>query len=286
MAARASVIILLAAVWLPAVSFAEELVPGRQFDCLIDPARVVKLGSPVTGVLSEVLVNRGDVVKKGQVVAKMDQDIEQVSVDIDRLRAESTAEVDAQVSRNELIGKELDRVKTLMKTGASTQQRLDDLTAQLQIGVQELQRLKLQHKLTQLSLRKSETLLEQRVLRSPIDGVVQQRVLTGGEFVSQQSHVLVIAQLDPLLVESFLPVEHYQVITKGQIGRVTTYGAIEGSHEATVTVIDRVFDAASKTFGVRLELRNQDYALPAGQVCKVAFSNEVGDGSRAENALK
>jgi len=40
---------------------------------------------------------------------------------------------------------------------------------------------------------------------------------------------------------------------------------------AKVTVVDRVVDAASGTFGVRLELPNPNYRLPAGLKCKVPF---------------
>jgi hypothetical protein len=40
---------------------------------------------------------------------------------------------------------------------------------------------------------------------------------------------------------------------------------------AIVSVIDRVFDIASGTFGVRLELPNRDFILPAGQRCTVDF---------------
>ncbi|MGE3710747.1 MAG: efflux RND transporter periplasmic adaptor subunit [Hyphomicrobiaceae bacterium] len=250
---------------------AAERVIQKEFDCVIDPARVVKLGSPVTGILAEVLVNRGDIVKSGEIVARMDMDVEQVSVEVDRLRAESTAEIDAQVTRNDLLRKELDRATALMKTGSSTQQRVDDLTAQLRVGLQEVERLEIQKKMAALALKRSETQLGQRLLRSPVDGIVQQRVLTGGEFVNQQSHILVIAQLDPLLVETFLPVAHYKSIRPGQAATVTLQGAVDGEFKAVVTVVDRIFDAASKTFGVRLELRNKNYALPAGQVCKVAF---------------
>lgn len=250
---------------------ADERVAGREFDCVIDPARVVKLGSPVTGILADVLVNRGDIVKKDQVVARMDQEVERVAVVADRLRAESTAEIDAQTTRNELLRKELERAQTLVAKGAATQQRVDELTAQLNVALRELERLQVQRKMAQVALEKSITMLNQRDLRSPVDGIVQQRVLTGGEFVNQQSHILVIAQLDPLMVETFLPVEHYRSIRLGQNAIVTTQGAVNGTFNATVTIVDRVFDAASKTFGVRLELKNEDYALPAGQVCKVAF---------------
>lgn len=250
---------------------ADERIAGKEFDCVIDPARVVKLGSPVTGILAEVLVNKGDIVKKDQIVARMDQEVERVAVVADRLRAESTAEIDAQATRNELLQKELERAQTLVVKGAATQQRVDELTAQLNVALRELERLQVQRKMAQVALEKSVTMLNQRDLRSPVDGIVQLRVLTGGEFVNQQSHILVIAQLDPLIVETFLPVEYFRSIKMGQTAKVTMYGAVDGTYSARVSVIDRIFDAASKTFGVRLELRNPDYSLPAGQVCKVAF---------------
>jgi hypothetical protein len=36
-------------------------------------------------------------------------------------------------------------------------------------------------------------------------------------------------------------------------------------------IVDRVVDAASGTFGVRLELSNSDLRLPAGRKCNVTF---------------
>jgi hypothetical protein len=40
---------------------------------------------------------------------------------------------------------------------------------------------------------------------------------------------------------------------------------------ATVTVVDRVVDAASDTFGVRLLLPNPDYRIPGGVRCEIRF---------------
>ena len=42
-------------------------------------------------------------------------------------------------------------------------------------------------------------------------------------------------------------------------------------YKATATIFDRVIDAASGTFGLRLDLPNPQYRLPAGLKCKVAF---------------
>jgi multidrug efflux pump subunit AcrA (membrane-fusion protein) len=42
---------------------------------------------------------------------------------------------------------------------------------------------------------------------------------------------------------------------------------------ATITLVDKVIDAASNTFRVRLQLSNPGQALPAGLRCKIDFSN-------------
>ena len=46
---------------------------------------------------------------------------------------------------------------------------------------------------------------------------------------------------------------------------------IGGSYSAVVKVVDRVIDAASGTFGVRLELPNRERKIPAGVRCRVRF---------------
>jgi multidrug efflux pump subunit AcrA (membrane-fusion protein) len=56
---------------------------------------------------------------------------------------------------------------------------------------------------------------------------------------------------------------------------VTPESPAEGVYQATVTVVDRIIDAASGTFRVRAELPNPDYALPAGLRCKVRFPGGV-----------
>jgi len=46
---------------------------------------------------------------------------------------------------------------------------------------------------------------------------------------------------------------------------------VGGAHEARVVIVDRLLDAASGTFGVRLELPNPDYGLYGGLHCRVRF---------------
>ena len=74
-----------------------------------------------------------------------------------------------------------------------------------------------------------------------------------------------------MFVEVFLPVSLYKQIRTGTEARVFPNAPIGGEYQAKVTVVDQVFDAASGTFGVRLELANPGQTLPAGQRCRVEF---------------
>ena len=97
-----------------------------------------------------------------------------------------------------------------------------------------------------------------------------QRFLTGGEFAQAQP-ILTLAQLDPLHVEVVLPVSVYGTIEAGAPAEVRPADPVGGVYEARVKLVEQVIDAASATFGVRLELPNADYVLPAGLECRVRF---------------
>ena len=49
---------------------------------------------------------------------------------------------------------------------------------------------------------------------------------------------------------------------------------VNRKYSAHVIIVDSVIDAASGTFGVRLELPNPDYRLPAGLLCQVVFPDK------------
>jgi multidrug efflux pump subunit AcrA (membrane-fusion protein) len=127
--------------------------------------------------------------------------------------------------------------------------------------------------LAELELQRAIADLARRTLRSPINGVVVERLLSPGEFVSENV-ILKLAQLDPLRVEVFAPIAMLDNITVGMRAQVMPETPVNGMHEARVTVVNRVVDAASSTFGVRLELPNPGYRLPAGLKCKVRFLNK------------
>ena len=127
--------------------------------------------------------------------------------------------------------------------------------------------------MARLELKRAEQILENRTVRSPVDGVVVERMMSPGESAENRP-IVKIAKIDPLNVEIIVPVDYFGSIQVGMQAEVTPRYPGANVQRATVTVVDRVVDAASDTFGVRLLLPNPDYEIPGGVRCGIRFLAE------------
>jgi membrane fusion protein (multidrug efflux system) len=214
-----------------------------EMECMLEPHLVSNIGSPVEGVLSEVTVDRGDYVSKGQIVAHLRSDVEKATVEWRKAQEQF---------------------------GMRKVQRNEELFKKQLISANEKDELETQTLIAGLELKEKQEILKQRIIRSPLNGVVVERFLVPGERVFQQE-ILKIAQIDPLNVELVVPVEMFGKIKLGMAAKVNLNPLLSGAYKAKVIVIDKVIDAASGTFGVRLELRNPGNKIPAGIKCRLSF---------------
>jgi RND family efflux transporter MFP subunit len=245
---------------------------GTEFACLIQPKMVVKLGTSVPGLLSEVLVDRGAIVKKGDVVARLDSSVEEANLKLAEARAANDSAVQSGRAKLDFQKRKAERTMQLRKNDNIAISTAEEAETAAKVGEDELREAEVNLQLAQLELVRTRELLKQRTIRSPIDGIVVERTLGPGEYVFDQAHLLTVAQIDPLNVEVFVPLTQFGRLHPGMRAEVYPEDPVGGRHAATVTVVDQVFDAASATIGVRLELPNPDYALPAGIKCQVRFA--------------
>jgi multidrug efflux pump subunit AcrA (membrane-fusion protein) len=113
-----------------------------------------------------------------------------------------------------------------------------------------------------------------RTLRSPIDGVVVDQARFPGELVDGgegKPYILKIAQTHPLRVKMILPAAYFGRIKPGMKADVVPEKPADGRYTATVINVDKMIDAASGTFQVRMEQPNPGGALPGGLKCKVSL---------------
>jgi len=147
---------------------------------------------------------------------------------------------------------------------------MDEARTASELALVELEEAKENKRIAGLEFKRSVAVVRRMTIYSPINGVVMERLLSPGEFVEDQP-VLKLAQIHPLYVEVFAPVELLGSIKVGMPADVLQEEPVGNLYKARVTIVDQVVDAASGTFGVRLELPNPKYRLPAGLKCRVTF---------------
>lgn len=258
--------VLMAAPWLP--------VLATDFDCVIEPRQVLEIRSPLEGLIERVHVDRGDYVKKRQIVAVLDTSLERAAAAVAKQRSEWEGPTQAGQSRADFSGKKLERFTDLHKKNFISAQERDQAAAELKLSEADLRSALENRRSSELEYLRQMEIIRQKTIVSPVNGVVVERILNAGELAEAgvgRKPILKLAEIDMLYVEVVLPVESYDSIKPGTVVEVMPNIANGTVQRATVKVIDKVLDAASGTFGVRLELPNPRHTLAAGVRCKASF---------------
>lgn len=254
-------------------------VSGAEFDCIIEPRQVIELRSPIEGLIDRVNVNRGDYVKRGQELALLDTAVERVQAAISLQRSQMEGAVRAWESRGELSTKKSTRMDELQRQNFVSAQVRDEAFAEKRIAEAELRDASDNRKLADLEHKRQLEIIRLKTIRSPVNGVITERLLNPGELAEAgvgRKPMLKLAEIDTLHVEVLLPAAAYGKVKHGMVIQVTPEIPAGARLRATVKVIDRVLDAASGTFGVRLELANSDRKIPAGIRCRADFPDIEG----------
>jgi membrane fusion protein (multidrug efflux system) len=215
---------------------------GDGVPCLVEPSLDISVGTPVDGVLEEITVDRGDMVQPGKLLARLNTGVESAAVAYQSAKADFNAR---------------------------KKRRLEELKTSNLISTQELDEVATDQHMAEMELRERREHLKLRSIVSPIRGVVVDRFRNPGDLVKQEK-ILRLARLDPLHVETVLPSSAF-----GKVRLTQSYGVwialANRTVKGTVSAVDKVIDAASGTFRVRLTVPNEKYDLPVGVRCRVDF---------------
>lgn len=247
---------------------------GAEFDCVADPRQVVEIRSPVEGLIERIVVERGDFVTQGQVLVQLDAAVERASAALALQRSQLEGAVRSGQSRVEYSTRKHHRQEELFKQNFISAQARDEAATERKLAEAEYKEAVDNRAAAELEYKRQTEVLRLKTIRSPVTGIVMERLMHPGEVAEAgvgRKPILKIADIDILHVEVILPVEAFGKVKPGAKAEVMPDAPIGGRYEAVVKVVDRVFDAASGTFGVRLELPNRQRKLPAGMRCKAIF---------------
>ena len=193
--------------------------------------------------IKKINVEVGDFVKKGQVLAEMDQ--------IQLQQAE------LQMKNKEL---EYNRLKKLHEAGGLSQSDLDAIELAYQV-----------------SKTTYENLLENSVLLSPISGVVTARNYDVGDMYAMSAPVFTVEQISPVKLLVAISESDYSKVGKGDSVEITADAIPGKTFYGKITRIYPTIDPATRTFTVEVVVENNYKTLRPGMFARVTIkfgSNE------------
>lgn len=262
----------------PATTIYAEMV---EYDGLIEPYMVVDIGAPGEGIVDRVTVDRSSSVAKGQILVVMDSSVERAVLAKAKAMAAFDAEIGLQTTQLAFAKRTADRFRKLDSIASHDK---DQAATEIIRVKHRLKQAREKSALAKLELARAQAVVDRCSIKSTISGVVVETYVTPGEYVDSQP-LLRVAQIDPLRVEVIVPARMFGRILPGMTATIVPEIPEYGEHVATVTIVDRLIDAASSTFGVRLELPNPDQHIPSGLRCLVRFElNQNGANAKKVTA--
>ncbi|MCM2312116.1 MAG: efflux RND transporter periplasmic adaptor subunit [Steroidobacteraceae bacterium] len=208
----------------------------------------------VGGEVRQLYVEEGDVVKAGQVMARLDGD---------RLRLE-LAQIDANLRKLERDYKrqlELSQ-KGLVAQGTAENAKFD------------LDALRASYDSARLELGYTE-------IRAPIDGVVSARHIKVGNTIAPNAPTFRVTNLDPLLAYVHIPEKEFRKLAPQQTADVIVDALGGERFTGVISRISPTVDPKSGTFRARVEVQDPSRRLKPGMFARVNIVYE-----RRENALQ
>lgn len=238
----------------------------------IVPLETTALGSPLAGIVSQVVAKDGADVTAGDLLVQLDDRTARANVQKDQaLLAKDQATLeDANAT--------LKRVEGLNASGIDTQQQYGDAVSAAKQAAAAID-------VDKSILAADNVILSQTQIRAPFDGRLGAVAVSAGAYLSAGETVVTLTRMKPVYAEFTLPEPDLGLI-RSAMERATLTVAVTPPLSRTagppqtgpVVFIDNAIDAASGTFKLRAQLANEAMTLWPGQSLDVTVTAGMQDG--------
>lgn len=236
------------------------------------PKEQVDVTAKVTGRVESVRVNVGDRVKRGDLLAEL----EDLELQQQVRRATASMEVvkaTLEQRRAELANAQadLDRSRRLMEGGLIPRQEYESKQTSYRVVQAQVQLTQAQGEQAQAELNELRIRLEQMKITSPIDGVVAERVVDPGAVISPSTPVVKVVNLSTLITRANVPEREVSKLRLGNRALVVVDAFGDQVFEGKVSRISPVMDAATRSALVEVEIQNREGGLRAEMFARVTL---------------
>jgi HlyD family secretion protein len=280
-------------------------------NAVLSPLNQANITSKISAPVRRILVNRGDHVRQGQLLAVLEnRDLASAAEESKGLYEQAQAAyqtttgatlpedrtkalTDLQTAQQSLEAakKVYENRVALLRQGALAQKLVDDakvalvqaqsLYATAERHVQSFQnvseRAQVKSSQAQLEAAKAhyggaEAQLSYAEIRSPINGVIADRPVYPGEMANSGSAVISVVDISEVIARANIPVKEASAV---QAGRPATISATGGDVAGKVTVVSPAVDPSTTTVEVWVQAKNPQERLKPGTTVHVSINAEV-----------
>ena len=249
-------------------SFAQSTMMGS-VKGFTEPYHSIDIATSESGTISEINVEEGQHVRANAILAKINEDVLQAALEVVLESVDSQGKLNTARAEMRMQQMRLQRIEGLFSRQHASQNEIDRARSQLEIAQAQVESAQDELRVKSKEAKKIEAQLEQRRLRTPIDGVVTQVFKDSGEFVSiNEPTVLRVVQLDPLKVVFSIPRDDAKKLTAGATVDVEV-GTRKDIATALVEFVSPTADAQSGTCRVKVRIDNPELRWPSGVECRL-----------------
>ncbi len=218
----------------------------------LEPEDEAEVVAKVQGVVKEILVEEGDQVRAGQVMARLDD--ERPSVKLAQAAA-NLGKVESQYNRDkELFAKKL-------------------------ISAEDFQRAKFEYESQKAAYGLARLELAYTSIRAPISGIVAERKIKVGNMVLANQTTFRITDFDPLLAILYIPEHEMSKLRAGQPASLTVDALPGVPFHGRVDRISPVVDPTTGTFKVTVVVRDPTRRLKPGMFARIRIVYNVHENT-------
>jgi RND family efflux transporter MFP subunit len=256
------------------------IVLRRTFSGTLEALSEFVVSPKVSGRVEKLFVNLSDTVKRGQVVAELDND--------EYIQAVAQAQADLLVAKANLArsksnldisNREFVRTESLLKRGIASgsefdSARADQMAKQAELEVAEAQVTKAKSSLKTANIRLGYTKVTAGWTGGDEHRIVAERYLDEGQTVAANAPLLLIVELDPIIGVVFVSEKDYARLKPGQLISITTDAYSGEEFKGKIDRIAPVFKKSTRQARVEMIIENPRHRLKPGMFIRTTVVME------------
>ena len=208
----------------------------------IEAVNGIEVANEVPGVIEEINFESGDTVAQGNVLVRLNAEIDEAALRTRRAEAQ-------------LAGQEFQRIADLLPKRAVSQSQYDEAKANFDAA--------------RARVNEAEAQLSKKVIRAPFDGTLGIRMVDQGEYIATGTPIVEINMLDPIYVDYTLSEKNLPNVKPGYAVIATVAAVPERDFEGTVSAINTSVNPETRTVRIRATLGNPENLLRPGMFATI-----------------